>query len=289
MFGTHIAIRDLHLKDSAFWTVHPYASKDVVVSGLTITAEFWGANTDGVDPDSCTDVVIEDCTMRLGDDAVAIKSGIDQFGRDFNMPTVNVTIRNLTIAPPLDNLSTNGISIGSEMSGGVKDVFVSDVRISGVEAALFIKSGASRGGYVENVHFTNIQLNHTLQALKFSMDYPDASDTRVTFVDDKDQIDALHAGDYPPVFQNLFATNISGSCAQAGDFAGLPRGQANITGIRLQNIDLDADLGWQCANAQVLPPPASGNVRPKLPQACQTAAAAGAHPLESWPIVYEED
>lgn len=68
MFGEHIAIRGLHLKDSAFWTVHPYASKDVVVSGLTITAEFWGANTDGVDPDSCTDVVIENCIMRLGDD-----------------------------------------------------------------------------------------------------------------------------------------------------------------------------------------------------------------------------
>lgn len=208
---------------------------------------------------------------------MAIKSGIDQFGRDFNMPTVNVTIRNLTIAPPLDNLSTNGISIGSEMSGGVKDVFVSDVRISGVEAALFIKSGASRGGYVENVHFMNIQLNHTLQALKFSMDYPDESDASDTYVDDKEHIDALHAGDYPPVFQNLFATNISGSCAQAGDFAGLP-GQANITGIRLQNIDLDADLGWQCANARVMPPPASQSVRPKLPQDCQTAAAASGRP-----------
>jgi polygalacturonase len=172
----------LHLKDSAFWNVHPYASRDVFVRDLLITAPPWAANTDGVDPDSCSNVLrpnllhetsidiipqvlIENIVVRAGDDGVAVKSGLNAAGRAFGMPCEHVTIRNVTVHPLLDNLSTNGktlalvtnkpkprntspagISIGSEMSGGVRNVSVDNVTVVGCAAGVYIKSMLGRGG-----------------------------------------------------------------------------------------------------------------------------------------------
>ena len=108
----------------------------------------YAPSTDGVDPDSCNDVEITDCYFSLGDDGIAIKSGLNQYGRDFNRPSKDIFIRNITIHPEFDNGSTNGISIGSEMSGGVSNITVTDVTITGVAFGLYIKSMDGRGGYL---------------------------------------------------------------------------------------------------------------------------------------------
>jgi polygalacturonase len=86
------------MRDSPFWTLHPYDCKNVTIRNVTILAPVTGApNTDGIDPDSCEDMVIEDCYISTGDDAIAIKSGWDQFGIAYGRPSTNILIRNLVV------------------------------------------------------------------------------------------------------------------------------------------------------------------------------------------------
>lgn len=112
----------LHLMNSPLWTVHPFACVGVFVHDVEIRNPVWAANTDGVNPDSSEDVLIENMIYTGGDDAIAIKSGWDCFGDEhgFNRPTRNVTIRNLTVL----ETRAAAVAIGSEMSGGVEYVLI---------------------------------------------------------------------------------------------------------------------------------------------------------------------
>ena len=103
---------------------------------------------------------------------MAIKSGIDEAGRDFGMASENIRVENCTVDPEFDNGSTNGISIGSEMSGGVRNVTVSGLVCRGVAVGVYIKSAQGRGGVVENVTFENIFMERVLQPIRFAIDYP---------------------------------------------------------------------------------------------------------------------
>uniref|UniRef100_A0A453KUH8 Polygalacturonase n=1 Tax=Aegilops tauschii subsp. strangulata TaxID=200361 RepID=A0A453KUH8_AEGTS len=98
MRSSNITISNITLRDSPFWTLHLYDCKDVTVSGTTILAPIAGApNTDGIDPDSCENVMIENCYISVGDDGVAIKSGWDQYGIAYGRPSTNITVRNVII------------------------------------------------------------------------------------------------------------------------------------------------------------------------------------------------
>ncbi|KAL7573746.1 hypothetical protein ACA910_007780 [Epithemia clementina (nom. ined.)] len=154
MFSDQIRMYNLHLKNSPFWTNHFYASNDIHVKNVIVEAPLDGApNTDGWDPDSSTNVLIEDSTYAGGDDCVAIKSGWDCFGISFGRPTVNVTIRNLTC-----HGHSASISIGSEMSGGVENVLVENITYTMANHAAKIKVGNTRGGYVRNITYRNISV-----------------------------------------------------------------------------------------------------------------------------------
>jgi len=148
-----VEVGGVTLKNSGFWTLHPVYSRNVWIHDLNITAPGDSPNTDGIDPDSSQDVLIERCTISCGDDHIAIKSGLDEAGR-----TVGIPSRNVTIAGNL-HLKGRGISIGSEVSGGVEDVFVRDViHLGPSEHGLHIKTSKTRGGYVRNVWFMNISI-----------------------------------------------------------------------------------------------------------------------------------
>jgi polygalacturonase len=250
MYCSNLTIDTLHLKDSAFWNVHPYASRGVTVRGLLITAPPWAPNTDGIDPDSCSDVLIENIIVRAGDDAIAIKSGLNAAGRAFNMPCERVIIRNITVEPLLDNLSTNGVSIGSEMSGGVRDVTVDGINAIGVAAGVYIKSMLGRGGYVRNITYSNVVMHRVLQPVKIVMKY---------------SYDLPANTDDIPVFDSILLHRIHGSfCASAGAIFGLT-GMSNITNLELRDVSISGALAelvkWsQCDAAEgtavnVSPPP----------------------------------
>jgi polygalacturonase len=228
MFCSNITVDSLHLKDSAFWNVHPYASRDVTVRNLLITAPPWAANTDGVDPDSCSNVLIENIIVRAGDDGVAIKSGLNAAGRAFGMPCQHITVRNVTVHPLLDNLSTNGISIGSEMSGGVSNVTVDSITATGVAAGIYIKSMLGRGGYVRDISYSNVTLHRVLQPIKIVMQYS-------YDIDLPPPPSSSNSSDVP-LFDNILIHRVlASSCATAGDIYGLPN-MSIITNLLLSHV-----------------------------------------------------
>ena len=151
--STDTELADVTLANSAFWTLHPVYSRGVHVHGVTIDSACDSENTDGIDPDSSSDVLIENVTIASGDDHIAIKSGMDAAGIRYGMPSTNVTIRNATF------LCGRGISIGSEVSGGVSGVLIEDVALLGPsEHGIHLKTSATRGGYIRDVLYRRIAI-----------------------------------------------------------------------------------------------------------------------------------
>ena len=148
------------MKDSPFWFNHIFDCDNVHFKNVHIVAPDGSPNTDGWDPDSSRNVLIEDSTYHGGDDCVAIKSGWDCFGVDYGKPAVNITVRNITC----EGFRAAGIGIGSEMSGGVENVLVSGVTFrNNVGRVLIVKPARSRGGYVRNVTFQDIEVIASVQ------------------------------------------------------------------------------------------------------------------------------
>lgn len=174
MWSSDIVISNITLRDSPFWTVHPYDCKNVTLSGLTILAPVTGApNTDGIDPDSCENMVIENCFICVGDDGIAIKSGWDQFGIAYGRPSTNILIRNVT----LRSVVSAGLSIGSEMSGGVSNITIEDIHVWESRRGVRIKTAPGRGGYVRGISFRNLTLDNVRVGIVVKTDYnehPDA-------------------------------------------------------------------------------------------------------------------
>ena len=257
MFCRLVLIEDLTLENSPFWTVHPYASIDVTVQRLTVTAPWWAPNTDGVDPDSCRNVLIRDCVFSAGDDGVAIKSGLNQAGRDFGVPCENVRIENVTVAPERDNGSTNGVSIGSEMSGGVRNVTVDGLSVSRCAVGVYVKSMEGRGGVVEDITFQNVVADHVAEPVRFAMHYS----YRRQLADG-----AAGMGNVTiPHFRNLAVRNLTARGALvAGAFAGLPGSQ--ITGVTLEDVQIEARKPFSCSHV-------SGVATRTTPRACFTSTS----------------
>ena len=162
---SRILLEDITIKDSPFWTIHPVYCDNVIVRGVTIDSHF--PNNDGCDPESTSNVLIENCTFRTGDDAIAIKAGRDTDGRSIGRPSENIVIRNC-----LFYSECNGLCIGSEMSGGVANVYMDNIEIGTVKNALYFKSNRDRGGYIRNVHVNNITIERALGAiLRFETNY----------------------------------------------------------------------------------------------------------------------
>jgi polygalacturonase len=142
-----VQIEGVRLTRSPSWTVHPWHCREVRIDGVTIVNPPHAPNTDGIDPESCRDVEIANCMIDVGDDAIALKAGS---GRNFP-PCERVTIRDCTIRH-----GHGGIVIGSEMSGGVRDVTVSDCTMQGTDRGIRIKTRRGRGGVVENLTVRNV-------------------------------------------------------------------------------------------------------------------------------------
>ena len=170
-FCKNVVIKDLEFKNSPFWSIHPYACEDVTIKNVRVFNPPYSPNTDGIDLDSSKNVLIEDCLFRVGDDGISVKSGLNEAGREFGKQSENIVIKNITVQPGFDNLSTNGISIGSEMSGSIRNVSISNIRIHSCESGIYIKSMYGRGGVVEDVTVEGVTMERVLQAVRVSMDY----------------------------------------------------------------------------------------------------------------------
>ena len=160
-------IEDVTLLDSPFWVIHPLKSQDIIVRRVHINND--GPNGDGCDPESCDRVLIEDCFFNTGDDCIAIKSGRNRDGRERNMPSQNMIIRRCEMKN-----GHGGVVIGSEISGGAKNIFAHDCTMDSpaLERVLRIKTNSCRGGIIENINMRNITVGQCREAVvKINLDY----------------------------------------------------------------------------------------------------------------------
>lgn len=202
------------IENGPIWTIHPVYSENFTVRNLNINT--WSGNTDGIVVDSTKNVVIEDTFFSTGDDAIAIKSGLDEDGWRVNQPSENIRIENITVKK-----GNSGVSIGSEMSGGVKNVDIRNSVFDGTRHGFRIKSTKTRGGYIEDVRVDNIAMeNVASDVLTIDFQYDSA-------------LQSMVAKDKEPVLKNIFITNIRGS----GVGNGSPDAVINIDGLSDSNME----------------------------------------------------
>lgn len=165
----NILIEGVTIRNSPMWVMNPVLSSNVTVRGVQVFSH--GPNSDGCDPSSSTDVLIEDCYFDTGDDCIAIKSGRDHDGRRVNRPSENIIVRNCVMKD-----GHGGVVIGSEVSGGVRNVFAENCQMSSpnLDRALRIKTNSYRGGVIENIFMRNIDVGEVAEAaVRINMFYSD--------------------------------------------------------------------------------------------------------------------
>jgi len=206
-----------------FWTFDLIYCDNVIVRGLHIHTT-GGPNTDGINIDSSRNVLIEHCYINAGDDAVALKSGMNEDGRRVARPSENVVIRHITAYS-----CHGGIVVGSETSGGIRNIFAHDCDFVGADRGIRLKSNASRGGVVENLLFHDIKMkNIKYEALRINTNY-------TAYMASKN-------GKAYPVFRNITFKNIT--CDGAKDAIFMQgTSQEPLTNITLTNVSIKADHG----------------------------------------------
>ncbi|MCA1808916.1 MAG: glycoside hydrolase family 28 protein, partial [Lentisphaerae bacterium] len=158
LYCRNILLEGVTLKQSPMWMLHPCACSNITVRNVTIHNSV--VNGDGFDPESCRDVLVQDCVFNTRDDCIAVKSGRDAEGRRRGLPTENLVMERCRLNPaPAGELSRNGFAIGSEIAGGARNIFVRDCAIHGRGQGIIIKSNTDRGGVIENIHFSNIEID----------------------------------------------------------------------------------------------------------------------------------
>ncbi len=214
----NILLSGVTFLNSPMWFIHPVESENIIIKGVTVTGD--GPNNDGCDPESCKDVLIEDCYFKTGDDCIAIKSGRNNDGRKIGKPSENIIIRNCKMED-----GHGGVVIGSEISGGCKNIFVEDCKMDSpyLLRAIRIKTNMHRGGTVENIYVRNVKIGEVSEAiLKINLKYDSSGEGS--------------AGNYLPIVKNIFFVNVTSEKSKYGLFVeGLP--ESKIKNITLQNCN----------------------------------------------------
>ncbi|MGJ1226111.1 glycoside hydrolase family 28 protein [Sphingobacterium siyangense] len=163
----NVLLEGVTFQNSPAWNLHPLMTQHLTIRDVKITNPDYAQNGDGIDIESCSNVLIEHCVLDVGDDAICIKSGKDEEGRKRGIATERVIIRHNKVYK-----GHGGFVVGSEMSGGARDIFVEDCTFMGTDKGLRFKTTRGRGGIVENIHIRNINMNNIVQeAIYFDMYY----------------------------------------------------------------------------------------------------------------------
>lgn len=240
-----ILLEGVTFQNSPAWNLHPLLCEDLTLRDLKVRNPWYAQNGDGVDIESCKNVLIEGSTFDVGDDGICIKSGRDEAGRQRGVPTENVIIRNNTVYH-----AHGGFVIGSEMSGGARNIWVTDCTFIGTDIGLRFKTTRGRGGIVENIYVNNVNMIDIAgEAILFDMYYA-AVDPVPLHGEKRDAIKAIvvPVTEATPQFRNFDIKNVAASGASKAIFLrGLP--EMNIKDINLENITIQADKGIECIEA----------------------------------------
>jgi len=235
-------------QNSPAWCLHPLMCEDLTVRNITVRNPWYSQNGDGIDIESCRNTLLYNSSFDVGDDAICIKSGKNEDGRERGMPTENLVIRNCTVYH-----GHGGVTIGSEMSGGVNNVSVAGCTFMGTDVGIRFKSNRGRGGVVENIWFNDILMTDIpSQAISFNLYYGGLSVSEM--LAEGRNVETTE-GDIPPVteetpqFRNISMKNITCRGAQQAIYLqGLP--ELNLENIRMENIDMSAENGMACIDAK---------------------------------------
>ncbi len=214
---TDVLVEDVTFQNSPMWTLHPLRCDRVVIRGVTIRNPQDSPNTDGINPESCRNVRISDCHIEVGDDCVTLKSGRQDQPFHSGMPCENIAIINCTMRS-----GHGGVVIGSEMSGGVRNVVISNCVFQGTDRGIRIKTRRFRGGAVENVRISNVVMEQVWCPLVINCFY--RCGTADSELEAASSILPQPVDSLTPAIRRIALTNIlvTGASASACRVRGLP-------------------------------------------------------------------
>jgi polygalacturonase len=228
---TNVRLEGPVFRNSPAWNLHPVLCENIVIRNITALNPWYGQNTDGLDLDSCRTAWVCDSLFDVGDDAICLKSGRDEQGRKLGRPCENITIANCTVLR-----GHGGVTIGSEMSGGVRNVDVSNCIFRSTDIGLRFKSTRGRGGVVENIRISNVAMSDIRKdAISLDMFYTESSPEP--------------ASERTPVFRGIAIRNaVCHSARRAITIRGLP--EMPIEEVAFENVRISSENGISITDAR---------------------------------------
>lgn len=217
---TDVLLKDVTIINAPFWVIHPIKSTNVTVDGVTVRSH--GPNNDGCDPEYSKNVIIKNCTFDTGDDCIAIKAGRDADGRRVAIKSENIVVQNCTMFD-----GHGGVTIGSEISAGVSNVYVENCIMNSpnLDVAIRLKTNSRRGALIENFYVRNIEIGQVKEAiLKVDMFY---------------NVHGNQTGNFIPRIENISLENVK--VKNAGKYSILAKGykESPIKNITFKNVTID--------------------------------------------------
>lgn len=236
----NVLLEGVLFENSPSWNIHPLMCENIIIDNVFIRNPAYAQNGDGLDLESCKNAIVVNSTLDVGDDAICLKSGKDAEGRKRRRPTENVIVDNCKVFK-----GHGGFVVGSEMSGGVRNISVSNCQFMGTDVGLRFKSVRGRGGVVENIYISNISMFDIVNdSFLFDLFYGGKSASEV-LEDGQNLISTLAipaVSDETPVFRNIYVNGIvSRNARRAMFFNGLP--EMNIQNIHIENSKISAQYG----------------------------------------------
>ncbi|MCW3807122.1 glycoside hydrolase family 28 protein [Plebeiibacterium marinum] len=213
----NVLLQGFTIKNSPMWILHPVLCNNVIIKGVNVDSR--GPNTDGCDPESCKNVLIDNCTFNTGDDCIALKSGRNEDGHRIDKPIENVIVRNCKMKD-----GHGGFVVGSEISAGAKNIFVEDCNMDSphLTRAIRIKTNSARGGVIEKVYMRNLEVGKVSESLlKINLFYEDGE-----------------GHEHTPQVKDIWLENVTCKSLRFPLFL-LGYEDSKISGIKLKNIVIE--------------------------------------------------
>lgn len=242
----NVLLEGVLFENSPSWNIHPLMCENIIIDNVFIRNPSFAQNGDGLDLESCKNAIVVNSTLDVGDDAICLKSGKDAEGRKRGRPTENVIVDNCKVFK-----GHGGFVVGSEMSGGVRNVLVTNCQFMGTDVGLRFKSTRGRGGIVENIYISDISMfDIVTDSFLFDLYYGGKSASESLEDGDESNVKAenIPADETTPVFRNIRVKNIvSRNARRAMFFNGLP--EMNITNIHVEDAEISSLYGAELSES----------------------------------------
>lgn len=228
-----VLLEGVTFKNSPSWCLHPLSCEDITINNISVSNPWYSQNGDALDLESCNRALIQNSSFDAGDDGICIKSGKDEDGRRRGEPCQNVIIRNNVVLH-----GHGGFVVGSEMSGGVKNIYVDNCTFLGTDVGLRFKSTRGRGGVVENIHINNINMiNIPNEGLIFDLFYGGKAPGEGDGYNNPTEQKIPAVTEETPAFRDIFIKNVTAkNVGRAILFNGLP--EMPIKNIHIENVTM---------------------------------------------------